>query len=126
MLMVYMTEYSGISNAALLASVLLMTARIIDAVNDPIQGFIIDSSKRTKVGKYKPFFLISIIMEAIGTIALFALPNSILDTPLLLTVWVIVFYLVYDIGSSFYKDILLYRTMSAERIKERSLLSVPD
>ncbi len=56
MLMVYMTEYSGISNAALLASVLLMTARIIDAVNDPIQGFIIDSSKRTKVGKYKPFF----------------------------------------------------------------------
>ena len=76
MLMVYMTEYSGISNAALLASVLLMTARIIDAVNDPIQGFIIDSSKRTKVGKYKPFFLISIIMEAIGTIALFALPNT--------------------------------------------------
>ena len=115
MLMVYMTEYSGISNAALMASVLLMAARIIDAVNDPIQGFIIDSSKRTKIGKYKPFFLISIIMEAIGAIALFALPNSILDTPVLLIVWIIVFYLVYDIGSSFYKDILLYRTRSEER-----------
>ena len=125
MLMVYMTEYSGISNAALLASVLLMTARIIDAVNDPIQGFIIDSSKRTKVGKYKPFFLISIIMEAIGTIALFALPNSILDTPLLLTVWVIVFYLVYDIGSSFYKDILLYRTMSADENQRTKLVIGP-
>lgn len=125
MLMVYMTEYSGVSNAALLASVLLMAARIIDAVNDPIQGFIIDSSKRTKVGKYKPFFLISIIMEAIGTIALFALPNSILNTPLLLTVWVIVFYLFYDIGSSFYKDILLYRTMSADENQRTKLVIGP-
>ena len=125
MLMVYMTEYSGISNAALLASVLLMAARIIDAVNDPIQGFIIDSSKRTKVGKYKPFFLISIIMEAIGAIALFALPNSIIDTPVLLIVWVIVFYLVYDIGSSFYKDILLYRTMSADENQRTKLVIGP-
>lgn len=125
MLMVYMTEYSGIRNAALLASVLLMAARIIDAVNDPIQGFIIDSSKRTKVGKYKPFFLISIIMEAIGTIALFALPDSILDTPLLLVVWVIVFYLVYDIGSSFYKDILLYRTLSADENQRTKLVIGP-
>ena len=125
MLMVYMTEYSGISNAALLASVLLMTARIIDAVNDPIQGFIIDSSKRTKVGKYKPFFLISIIMESIAAIALFALPNSIIDTPILLIVWVIVFYLVYDIGSSFYKDILLYRTMSADENQRTKLVIGP-
>ena len=125
MLMVYMTEYSGISNAALLASVLLMTARIIDAVNDPIQGFIIDSSKRTKVGKYKPFFLISIIMESIAAIALFALPNSIIDTPVLLIVWVIVFYLVYDIGSSFYKDILLYRTMSADENQRTKLVIGP-
>lgn len=125
MLMVYMTEYSGISNAALLASVLLMAARIIDAVNDPIQGFIIDSSKRTKVGKYKPFFLISIIMEAIAAIALFALPNSIIDTPVLLIVWVIVFYLVYDIGSSFYKDILLYRTMSADENQRTKLVIGP-
>ena len=125
MLMVYMTEYSGISNAALLASVLLMAARIIDAVNDPIQGFIIDSSKRTKVGKYKPFFLISIIMEAIGAIALFALPNSILDTPVLLIVWIIVLYLVYDIGSSFYKDILLYRTMSADENQRTKLVIGP-
>ena len=78
MLMVYMTEYSGISYASILATVLLMAARIIDAVDDPIQGFIIDSSKRTKIGKYKPFFLISIIMESIGAIALFAIPNAII------------------------------------------------
>ena len=38
MLMVYMTEYSGISYAALLATILLMAARVIDAVDDPIQG----------------------------------------------------------------------------------------
>ena len=51
MLMVYMTEYSGISYAALLATILLMAARVIDAVDDPIQGFIIDNSKRTRIGK---------------------------------------------------------------------------
>ena len=123
MLMVYMTEYSGISYASILATVLLMAARIIDAVDDPIQGFIIDSSKRTKIGKYKPFFLISIIMESIGAIALFAIPNAIIGTPAVLIGWVILFYLIYDIGSSFYKDILLYRTMSTDE-NQRTKLAI--
>ena len=115
MLMVYMTEYSGISYAALLATILLMAARVIDAVDDPIQGFIIDNSKRTRIGKYKPFFLISIIMEAVGAIALFSLPSSM----------VIVFYLVYDIGSSCYKALLLYRTMSTDENQRTKLVVGP-
>ena len=125
MLMVYMTEYSGISYAALLATILLMAARVIDAVDDPIQGFIIDNSKRTRIGKYKPFFLISIIMEAIGAIALFSLPSSIASTPALTIAWVVVFYLVYDIGSSFYKDLLLYRTMSTDDNQRTKLVVGP-
>ena len=125
MLMVYMTEYSGISYAALLATILLMAARVIDAVDDPIQGFIIDNSKRTRIGKYKPFFLISIIMEAIGAIALFSLPSSMASTPALIIAWVIVFYLVYDIGSSFYKDLLLFRTMSTDENQRTKLVVGP-
>ena len=125
MLMVYTTEYSGISYAALLATILLMAARVIDAVDDPIQGFIIDNSKRTRIGKYKPFFLISIIMEAIGAIALFSLPSSIASTPALTIAWVVVFYLVYDIGSSFYKDLLLYRTMSTDDNQRTKLVVGP-
>ena len=125
MLMVYMTEYSGISYAALLATILLMAARVIDAVDDPIQGFIIDNSKRTRIGKYKPFFLISIIMEAVGAIALFSLPSSMASRPALIIAWVIVFYLVYDIGSSFYKDLLLYRTMSTDENQRTKLVVGP-
>ena len=40
MFMVFMTDYAGLGSwGATLATVLLLVARIIDAVDDPIQGF---------------------------------------------------------------------------------------
>ena len=69
--MVYMTDYAGLGAwGATLATTLLLAARIIDAVDDPIQGFIMDSGKVGKHGKYKPFFMLSIVMTFIGTVAL--------------------------------------------------------
>ena len=124
MFMVFMTDYAGLGEmGATLATTLLLVARIIDAVDDPIQGFIMDRGKVGKHGKYKPFFMLSIIMTTIGAIALYALPNGITKIPLLVTVWVIFFYFVYDIGASFYNQNLLFRTMTNDP-EERSKLLV--
>ena len=59
MFMAYMTDYAGLGAwGATLATTLLLVARIIDAVDDPIQGFILDKGKVGKHGKYKPFFML--------------------------------------------------------------------
>ena len=124
--MVYMTDYAGLGAwGATLATTLLLLARIVDAVDDPIQGFIMDKGKVGKHGKYKPFFMLSIIMTFIGTVALYALPNAVTKAPVLVTIWVIFFYLVYDIGTSFYNPNLLYRTMTSDPEERAKLLIGP-
>ena len=124
MFMQYMTDYAGLGAwGATLATILLLVARLFDAVDDPIQGFIMDSAKVGKHGKYKPFFMISIILTAVGTILLYALPDGVAKSPVLVTIWVIFFYLVYDIGTSFNNGNLLYRTMTDD-VNERSKLVI--
>lgn len=124
MFMQFMTDYAGLGAwGATLATALLLTARIIDAVDDPIQGFIMDNAKAGKNGKYKPFFLLSIIMTAVGAAALYSLPSSVAKSPVLVGIWVIFFYLFYDIGTSFYNPNILYRTMTRD-VKQRSRLAI--
>ena len=124
--MVYMTDYAGLGAwGATLATTLLLVARIIDAVDDPIQGFIMDRGKVGKHGKYKPFFMLSIIMTVVGTIALYSLPNAITTKPAVVTIWVIFFYFVYDIGTSFYNQNLLFRTMTNDQEERAKLLVGP-
>lgn len=124
MFMQYMTDYAGLGAwGATLATALLLAARIIDAVDDPIQGFIMDNAKAGKHGKYKPFFLLSIIMTTVGAVALYALPRPVAQTPVLVGIWVIVFYLFYDIGTSFYNPNILYRTMTRD-VKQRAKLAI--
>ena len=126
MFMVYMTDYAGLGAwGATLATTLLLVARIVDAIDDPIQGFIMDSAKVGKHGKYKIFYLISIIMTAVGTVALYSLPRAVAKIPVLVTVWVIFFYFVYDIGTSFYNQNLLYRTITNDPNERAKLLVGP-
>ena len=122
--MVFMTDYAGLGAwGATLATTLLLAARFIDAVDDPIQGLIMDRGKVGKHGKYKPFFFLSIVMTTIGVIALYALPDGITNKPVIVSIWVILFYFVYDIGTSFYDQNLLFRTMTNDP-EERSKLLV--
>ena len=59
MFMNFMTDYAGLGAwGATLATTLLLVARVIDAVDDPIQGMIMDGGKVSKHGKYKPFFML--------------------------------------------------------------------
>lgn len=126
MFMTFMTDYAGLGAwGATLATTLLLVARVIDAVDDPIQGMIMDSGKVGKHGKYKPFFMLSIIMTTLGTVALYALPDAITKTPIVVTIWVIVFYFIFDIGHSFYNQNLLIKTMTSDPDQRAKLLIGP-
>lgn len=124
--MQYLTDYAGLGTlGALLGSVLLIVMRLFDAVNDPFEGWIMDRAKVGKYGKYKPFIIVSILCEMLGLSALFFIPESITGTPALVVVWVVVSYLVYDIGASFYAPNLIYRTLTLDSAKRGKLMIAP-
>lgn len=52
------------------ASLIFLIARVWDAVNDPIMGYIIDNTK-TRWGKCRPYILFSSLPLLVGTILLF-------------------------------------------------------
>lgn len=124
--MMYLTDYAGIGKwGAILGSALLMFARLFDAVNDPLEGYIMDKAKVGKHGKYRPFILISILFTAVGVSGLFFLPEAISNSPVLICAWVIGFYLLFDIGASFYAPNLVYRTMTLDPNERGKLMIGP-
>ena len=124
--MQYLTDYAGLGTwGAALGSALLICMRLFDAVNDPLEGWIMDRAKVGKYGKYKPFIIISIICEALGLGALFFIPEGITNTPVLVVIWVVVAYLIYDIGASFYAPNLVYRTLTLDSNKRGKLMIAP-
>lgn len=124
--MQYLTDYAGIGAwAAALGSILLVVMRLFDAVNDPIEGWLMDRAKVGKYGKYKPFIIISIICEAAGLAALFFLPEGITSSPVLVTIWVVVAYLIYDVGASFFAPNLVYRTLTMDSNQRGKLMIAP-
>lgn len=124
--MQYLTDYAGLGAwGAVLGSALLIVMRLFDAVNDPLEGWIMDRAKVGKYGKYKPFIIISILCEMLGLSALFFIPEAITSTPALVCVWVVVGYLIYDVGASFYAPNLIYRTLTLDSAKRGKLMIAP-
>ncbi|MCM1223666.1 MAG: MFS transporter [Lachnospiraceae bacterium] len=124
--LLYLTDYAGIGKwGAILGTSLLMFARIFDAVNDPLEGWLMDRAKVGKHGKYRPFLFISILCTAIGVLGLFSLPEGFANSPVAICIWVILFYLMYDIGASFYAPSLLYRSMTLDSNERGKLFIGP-
>ena len=85
--MIYMTDFSGIGGvAALLTTVLLTGGRLFDAINDPLQGFIMDWKKPGRYGRYKPFIIASTIIATFSVMALFAIPSGIAQRQMLVII----------------------------------------
>jgi melibiose permease len=59
-----------------------MVARILDALNDPFMGIIVEKTN-TRLGKFRPWLLIGTVLSAIATFAMFAVPRSLNGTSLL-------------------------------------------
>ncbi len=95
-LMFFLTDILVISVSELWwVTVIIVCARIFDAINDPIMGTIVDNTD-TKYGKFKPWIALGAVLSGIFTILLF------LDTGLSGSGFLIFFTIVYLIwGISF-------------------------
>ena len=105
--MLFLTDYSGIDSlmgkagfAAGFATLFLLLTRIVDAIDDPLQAWIMDRSKEVKFGKYRRFGFVGLILITIGTIMLFAIPASVKTSAGLLWIWCIVGYVIMEMGSA--------------------------
>ncbi len=72
-LLIFWTDLLGIPAAA--AAVILVVAKVWDAINDPMMGAIADRMPVTKLGKYRPFVLFASIPLAVTYILLFLAPD---------------------------------------------------
>jgi len=124
--MQYLTDYADLGTwGAVLGSTLLICMRLFDAVNDPLEGWIMDRAKEGRYGKYRPFIFLSIILESAGLAALFFIPSGVAAVPALSAVWVVAAYLIYDVGSSFYAPNLIYRSLTLDSNKRGKLMIAP-
>jgi GPH family glycoside/pentoside/hexuronide:cation symporter/glucuronide carrier protein len=65
-LMIFYTDVAGLNPAAI--ATLFLVARIVDGINDPLMGFIIDHLPRTKMGRFRGYLLFGSLICAINLI----------------------------------------------------------
>lgn len=76
----YFEDVMGIS--AIFTGILLLVARVFDAMNDPVMGVIVAKTK-TKFGKFRPWILIGTLLNAVVLYLMFAIPDGLSGNGLL-------------------------------------------
>lgn len=125
-LMLYITDYSGIyagmaGKAAAVAAMMLLIGRIWDGINDPILGFMMDRSPRTKWGRYKPFLFVGTIVSTLLLILLFNIPAGLSDT--MKVVWLYVFYFLFDSVFTLLPIYPVIQTLSKDTVVRSKLMT---
>lgn len=88
-LMIYLSDGLGINTVFI--GVLFFVARLWDAINDPIMGWVVENTK-TRFGKFRPWILIGTLINAFVLVMLFNNPG--LEGTALL-VYVSFFYILW-------------------------------
>jgi Na+/melibiose symporter-like transporter len=127
-LMLYITDYSGIytgiaGKAAAVATLMLLLGRFWDAINDPILGFLMDRSPRTKWGKFKPFMFWGTLASAILIIALFNIPSGFSDIAKIATLYAL--YFMFDTAFTLLPMTPLTQSLSNDATVRSKLLVAP-
>ena len=93
-LMIFFTDVVKLNPAYI--AFLFLFARIWDAINDPIMGWIVDNTK-TRWGKFRPWIFIGTIVNSIVVLFLFYDPNNLFG-PVGVMVWCGVFYILWGMS----------------------------
>ncbi|GAA2693664.1 hypothetical protein GCM10010412_085310 [Nonomuraea recticatena] len=82
--LIYLTDVVGLAAAAV--GTLLLVARLLDAVGDPLMGYVIDHLPERHGGRYRPYLFTGALLASVSFLSVFFLP---LRTPWpLLAAWV--------------------------------------
>lgn len=68
--LVYLCIYQGLNPMVL--TVAFVIAKLWDAVNDPMLATIVNNSKKSKFGRYRPWILIGAVINALTIVAMFS------------------------------------------------------
>jgi sugar (glycoside-pentoside-hexuronide) transporter len=117
-LMLYYTDYRFMAPAAV--GVILLLARVWDAVNDPLFGIIVDRMN-FKGGKFKPWIRIATVGVPISIIITFGMPEGLAGGAQV--AYACVTYLLYDMLYTI-TDVPIFAlaTVMTNNIKERTLI----
>lgn len=127
-LMLYITDYAGIytgiaGKAAAVATMMLLVGRIWDAVNDPLLGFVMDRSPRTRWGKFKPFMFWATLASMFLIIALFNIPAGAPDVIKIALLYVL--YIAFDTAFTLLPMTPLVQSLSSDAVVRTKLLITP-
>lgn len=127
-LMLYLTDYAGLytgvaGKAAQAAAFMLLIGRLWDGINDPILGFIIDRSPRTRWGKFKPFVFWGTLISSVLIIALFNIPAGLSDLAKLALIYLL--YFLFDTVFTLIPVTPLIQTLSRDANVRAKLLMAP-
>ncbi|HHT04220.1 MAG TPA: MFS transporter, partial [Bacteroidales bacterium] len=119
-LLYYYNTVLGIS--ATFIGILFMAARIFDAINDPFMGIVVEKTN-TRFGKFRPWILIGTVLSAICLFGMYAVPRSLVGTPLL--IYISITYVLWGITYTL-MDIPYWSMIPAisQNVKDRENISV--
>jgi glycoside/pentoside/hexuronide:cation symporter, GPH family len=123
-LLIFYTDVFGLSPAAV--GTLFLVARLLDAVNDPIVGYILDHLKPTRWGRFRPWLLMGGILAGLNFAALFLGPELSYTGKLLYAyITYLVFGLTFDLVDIPYSSLMVTMTQNThERNKLNSLVAI--
>lgn len=88
----YYQDLLGIN--ALYMGIILLCARIFDALNDPIMGVIVAKTK-TRWGKFRPWLLVGTLLNSVFLILMFSVPSQVTGSGLV--AWAAVMYIMWGV-----------------------------